>query len=97
MDSRRFVVSPAASCLLSWRLAVFILRGGGLVYLSSLWRLPLGLCRAGVSHVSVGDLCVLGASRRPQREQTCGLPLCLSPLALAQEALQQKLVPLCAR
>ena len=35
MDSRRFVVSSAASCLLSWRLAVFILRGGGLVYVSS--------------------------------------------------------------
>ena len=35
MDSRRFVVSSAASCLFSWRLAVFILRGGGLVYVSS--------------------------------------------------------------
>ena len=35
MDSRRLVVSSAASCLFSWRLAVFILRGGGLVYVSS--------------------------------------------------------------
>ena len=41
MDSRRFVVSAAASYLLSWRLAVFILRGGGLVYLS---RGVLGGC-----------------------------------------------------
>ena len=40
MDSRRFVVSSAASCLLSWRLAVFIFHSG------VLGGCPLGLLAA---------------------------------------------------
>ena len=40
MDSRRFVVSSAASCLLSWRLAVFIFPSG------VLGGCPLGLLAA---------------------------------------------------
>ena len=74
MDSRRFVVSSAASCLFSWRLAVFIFHWCAW---GSAWGLPLlgcGLCEDWlVSAQLVGDPCVLGASldRNAERLQGC--------------------------
>jgi len=50
MDSRRFVVSSAASCLFSWRLAVFIFHWCAW---GSAWGLPLlgcGLCEDWLPH-----------------------------------------------
>ena len=43
----------------------------------------------GPASVQLVGLCVLGASRRQQREQTCGCRFAWA-LALAQEALQLK-------
>ena len=87
MLSNRLVVSRAASSLLSWRLAVFIFHCllVGCLGLPFAWG---GLCEDRLPY-SWWGLCVLCASRRQQREQTCGCRFAWA-LALAQEALQLK-------
>ena len=87
MDSRRLVVSSAASCLFSWRLAVFILRGGGLVYLSRVCGgCPLACwlvrgCRT-FWWGSVRPVC----ARRVDATRRLGAGFCLSAAALRQAA-----------
>ena len=94
MDSRRLVVSSAASCLLSWRLAVFIFLAFYSGLLGEAAPLACWLLCEGVEHVLVG----IRASRARRVDHNAGaglsqgLPLCLSRGATAAAAtLEPKL------
>ena len=69
MDSRRLVVSSAASCLLSWRLAVFIFLAFYSGLLGEAAPLACWLLCEGVEHVLVG----IRASRARRVDHNAGL------------------------
>ena len=71
MDSRRLVVSSAASCLLSWRLAVFIFLAFYSGLLGEAAPLACWLLCEGVEHVLVG----IRASRARRVDHNAGVGL----------------------